>query len=429
MKYFKNTSWLMGEKILRMTVGLFVGVWVARYLGPEQFGLFSYAQSFVGLFAIISSFGLDSIVVRELVKDEARKDELLGTSFVLKVVGALLTLIVLGIAVNFTSNDSYTNRLVFIIASATVFQSFNVIDLYFQSKVLSKYVVYANIIALLTSSAIKVALILNESPLEYFAWLVLFDSFVLALGLIYFFVRKKGVNTKHLTFKMHIAIALLKDSWPLILGGVAVSVYMQIDIVMIKEMLGSTAVGQYSVAVKLSELWYFIPIVIAPSLFPALMNAKKKDESIYYERLQNLYDLLAFLAIIIAFVLSFFSDLIVGLLYGEAYHQAGSVLMIYAWAGVAVFLGIASSQFLTIENLLHLSMYRTIIGSLVNVALNLILIPAYGIEGAAFATLGSYFIATFLLVFFTKTRSQCVFMLKSLLILPFILRVWRMRVA
>ena len=72
MKYFKNTSWLFGEKILRMIVGLFVGIWVARYLGPEQFGLFSYAQGFVGLFTAISTLELDGIVVRELIKDEKR---------------------------------------------------------------------------------------------------------------------------------------------------------------------------------------------------------------------------------------------------------------------------------------------------------------------------------------------------------------------
>jgi O-antigen/teichoic acid export membrane protein len=86
MRYFANTSWLFGEKILRMIVGLFVGIWVARYLGPEQFGLLSYAQSFVGLFTAIATLGLDGIVVRELVKDPSRRDELIGTAFWLKFI-------------------------------------------------------------------------------------------------------------------------------------------------------------------------------------------------------------------------------------------------------------------------------------------------------------------------------------------------------
>ena len=139
MKYFKNTSWLFAEKILRMVVGLFVGIWVARYLGPEQFGLFSYAQSFVGLFTAFATLGLDGIVVRELVKDKSRRDELIGSAFWLKLIGAFVVLIILAIAIHFTSNDSYTNYLVFIIASATIFQSFNVVDFYFQSKFYNIY--------------------------------------------------------------------------------------------------------------------------------------------------------------------------------------------------------------------------------------------------------------------------------------------------
>ena len=189
MKYFKNTSWLFGEKILRMVVGLFVGIWVARYLGPEQFGLFSYAQSFVGLFTAIAALGLDGIVVRELVKDESRRDELIGTAFWLKLIGAIAVLLILAIAVNFTSNDHATNIIVFIVASATVFQAFNVVDFYFQAKVMSKYIVYANVISLFLSSIVKVVLILNEAPLVAFAWVVLFDSFVLACGFIYYCIK------------------------------------------------------------------------------------------------------------------------------------------------------------------------------------------------------------------------------------------------
>ena len=126
MKYFKNTSWLFAEKVLRMVVGIFVAIWVARYLGPEQFGLFSYAGSFVGLFTAFATLGLDGIVIRELVKDEGRRDKLIGTAFWLKFFGAFLVLIVLAIAIIFTSNDTQTNSLIFIIASATIFQSFKI---------------------------------------------------------------------------------------------------------------------------------------------------------------------------------------------------------------------------------------------------------------------------------------------------------------
>ena len=417
MKYFKNTSWLFGEKILRMVVGLFVGIWGARYLGPEQFGLFSYAKSFVGLFTAIATLGLNGIVVRELVKDESRCDELIGTTFWLKVMGAFGVLLILAIAINFTSNDTYTNTLVFIIASATIFQSFNVVDFYFQSKVMSKFVVYANIISFFLSSIVKIVLILNDAPLIAFAWVVLFDSLVLALGFVYFFFRNSSFKIKNLTFRRETAIDLLRDSWPLILSGIVISIYMKIDQVMIKELLGTNAVGQYAAAVRISEAWYFIPVVIASSLFPAIINAKKQSEELYYERLQRLYDLMVWMAIAIALPMTFMSDWIVELLYGGQYNEAGAVLMIHIWAGVFVFLGVASGKWFMAENLQIFSTINTTIGAVVNIGLNYILIPKIGIEGAAWATLISYFIAAYLcLAFWKKTRINFIYLSKTMLI-------------
>ena len=177
-RYFANTAWLFAEKILRMVVGLFVGVWVARYLGPERYGLLSYAQSFVGLFGAIATLGLDGIVVRELVKDESKRNLLLGTA---------------------------------IIGSATIFQSFNVIDLYFQSKVISRYVVFTNMVSLAMSSIIKIGLILYQASLIAFALMVLFDSIILALGYLYFYL-KKDLSFRDWRFDKRVAVALLKDS-------------------------------------------------------------------------------------------------------------------------------------------------------------------------------------------------------------------------
>ena len=400
MKYFRNTSWLFGEKILRMIVGLFVGIWVVRYLGPEQFGLLSYAQSFVGLFTVIATLGLDGgILVRELVKDETRRGELIGTAFWLKIIGAFGVLLILLVAVNLTSNDTYTNTLVFIIASATIFQSFNVVDLYFQSKVISKFAVYANIISLFLSSLVKIALILNEAPLITFAWVVLFDSFILACGFIYFYIKNNStLNIKNLKFRSKTAASLLKDSWPLILSGVVISIYMKIDQVMIKEMMSAEAVGQYAAAVQISEAWYFIPIVIASSFFPAIINAKKQSEEFYYARLQKLYNFIVWFSIVIAVIMTFTSDWIVELLYGAQYNESGSVLMIHIWAGISVFFGVANSKWLLIENLQKYRIYIDVFGAVLNIGLNLLLIPMWGINGAAIATLISYF-GTFLIIF------------------------------
>ncbi|MCC7050784.1 MAG: flippase [Bacteroidia bacterium] len=422
-RYSKNTGWLLGEKILRIFVSLFVGVWVARYLGPDRFGLLSYSMAFVGLFAAISTLGLDGIVVRELVKDGSKQDKLIGTAFWLKLIGGFVVLAVMAFAINFTSNDSYTNLLVFIIASASVFQSFNVIDFYFQSKVLSKYVVFANIISLLLSSIVKVILIINKAPLIAFAWAVLFDSVVLAVGFVYFYF-KNNLSFRKWKFEKDVAIELLRDSWPLILSSAVIAIYMRIDQVMIKEMMNNEAVGQYAAAVRISEAWYFMPMVISSSLFPAIVNAKAKSDEIYYARLQKLYDLMVWLAIAIALPMTFLSDWVVNLLYGGQYYQAGSVLIIHIWASVFVFLGVASGTWFTAENLQIFSFYRTFFGMCTNVFLNFLLIPVYGINGAAVATLISQIIAAYLYdLFNSKTRKMFYIKTKSILGLSLINRV------
>jgi O-antigen/teichoic acid export membrane protein len=202
----------------------------------------------------------------------------------------------------------------------------------------------------------------------------------------------------------------LRDSWPLIFGSIAASIYMRIDQVMIKEMLDAEAVGQYAAAVRLSEAWYFIPVVISASLFPAIINAKKVSEKLYYERLQKLYDLMVWTALAIAIPMTFMSDWIVELLYGEKYYQAGSVLMIHIWAGVFVFLGVASGKWLLNENLQKIAFYRTFYGMLINISLNYLLIPKFGIIGAAISTTISYMFAGYLLDISNKKTKQMFFM-------------------
>ena len=417
MKYFKNTSWLFGEKILRMIVGLFVGIWVARYLGPEQFGLFSYAQSFVALFSIIATLGLNSIVVRELVKNNIDKNILIGTSFIMMFFASLFVIFLLFIATFFTSNDFYTNSLIFILASATIFQSFNVIDFYFQSNVLSKYIVYSNIIGLLTSSIIKIILILTDAPLIDFVWLVLFDSIILSIGFIYFYKTKKE-ELKNWKFDKKIALFLLKDSYPLIIAGVINSIYMKVDQVMIKEMLGVIEVGYYSAAVKLSEAWFAIGVVICNSLFPAIVNAKKISVEFYYQRIYKLFLFLVIIAYFLSIFVYFLSDYIILFLYGKEFIESSSVLSIHIFSAIFVYLGVSSGRWLIIENKTLLNLYRNIFGVIVNIIFNIIFIPEFGIIGAAYASLTAYISAFYLIDIFQKDTRKIFFLkTKSLLLI------------
>jgi len=421
-RYFANTSWLFFERISRMVITLLVGIYVARYLGPSNYGLLSYAQSFVVLFSAIATLGLDNIVVRDLVGNEKKRDELLGATFILKVVGSIVLLGMLAVVVRFTTNDNFTNLLIFIIALATIFQSFNAIDFYFRSKVLSRYTVYAQTASLISSAIIKILLIYFKMGLVYFAAVMVVESVILAVGLIAMYIKQK-LNIFNWKIKFDLAKRLLKDSWPLILSGVAISIYMRIDQVMIKQMVNLGAVGNYAVAVRLSEAWYFIPMAITSSVFPAIINAKKVSEKLYYERLQKLYDLMTWLAIGIALPITFLANDIIRLLFGIQYQVAAGVLRIYIWAGIFVFLGVASSQYLIAENYTRVLFFVTFMGMIANVILNIILIPKYGINGAATATLLSQFMVAFSIILIPKTRKNFILMLKSFSLISCIRRV------
>ncbi|HYN55491.1 MAG TPA: oligosaccharide flippase family protein, partial [Methylotenera sp.] len=182
-RYFSNTSWMFGEQILRMIAGLLVGIWVARYLGPEQFGIFSYAIAFVSIFGVLAKLGLDGIMVRNLVTDPQKRDIYLGTAFWLKLFGAFITLGIMAFATLFTSNDHTTNLYIFIIASGIIFQSFEVVDFYFQSQVLSKFVSTCKIIQLVISSIAKIYLVITGADLFWFVVVTLIDQVTLALTL------------------------------------------------------------------------------------------------------------------------------------------------------------------------------------------------------------------------------------------------------
>lgn len=409
-----NTGWLFADKLLRMGVGLFVGVWIARYLGPEQFGLWNFSIAFVALFGAFATLGLDSIVVRELVKNPERQNELLGTAFVLKIVGALIALILVMVAITFIRyGETLTLLLVAITAAGFIFQSLNVIDFYFQANVKSRYTVYAVNTAFILMTLIKIILLIFSAPLIAFALAGLGEVALTSIFLIFAF-RFNHQNMREWHYCRNVAGELLKHSWPLILSGLAIMIYMRIDQIMIGQMLGDVEVGLFSAAVRISEVWYFVPMAIASSILPSLVSTKRQSEALYNSRLQKLFDLMVILALLLAIPLTLLSDWVVVFLYGETYRNAGLVLAIHVWGGVFVFLGVASGQWFITENLQNLAFYRTLLGAILNVFANIILIPTYGIAGAAVSTLLSQSSASYFFdlsnhktrgMFWMKTKS------------------------
>jgi O-antigen/teichoic acid export membrane protein len=412
-KIIGNINWLVLERVLRNLLALFVVAWVARYLGPEQFGLMNYALSFVALFSALSIMGLNGITVRNIVSNPENKEEYLGTTLLLKFFGSLSMLIISVIGIALIEPDNTSVQLfVLIVALGYIFKSFDTIDLWFQSQVQSKYSVFSRSIAFVIISILKIGLVITQAPLVAFVLMYALDNLLAALLLIYLYHKKVTFSFFEWQVKYDVMKSLLKDSWPLILSGIAVMLYMKIDQVMIGNMLGDSQLGIYSAAVKLSEAWYFIPMIVSGSVFPAILNTRKKSRELYLERLQMLYDSFTLFSIIVAFITTFIAPFVVHIIYGVEYIEAAAVLSIHIWAGVFVFLGVASSKYLVAENLTKISFYRTSIGAITNLILNFLLIPEYGILGAAIATLISQMLSSYVLNALFK-KSKIAFIMQS----------------
>jgi len=416
-----NTGWLFADKIIRMGAGLLVGVWVARYLGPDRFGLLSYAGAFAALFAAIATLGLDGIVVRNIVREPESRDTTLGTAFVLKLIGGSASfLLTLGAVFLVRPADPLTQWLVGLAAAGTLFQSLDVIDFWFQSQVLSRYTVYAKNAAFLLVAVAKVVLILVQAPLIAFAWAGCAEIALGAAGLVLAY-RNTGRSLGEWRVDTTLARDLLRDSWPLILSGIVIMVYMRIDQVMLGQMAGDREVGVYSAAVRLAEVWYFIPMSIVSSVFPSIVEARSAGDGPFYRRLQKLYNLMAFLGYAVALPVTFLAGPVIRLLFGAAYDSAGPMLALLIWAGLFTNLGVARSTFLTAMNWTRVHFLTVSLGCVINVVLNLLLIPRYGGMGAVAASCAAYWFAAHGACFFYRPLQRTGWMLTRALFYP---RIW-----
>lgn len=398
-KVVSNIGWLFADKILQMGLSLIVGIWVARYLGPEQFGLFNYAIAFVALLGPMANLGLDTIVVRDIVRHPDSKNETLGTSLALKLSGgAVTTLLAFGAISLLQPQDNLTHWLVGIIAAGTIFQAFETIDLWFRSQVQSKYTVVVKNSAYILVCALRIALIQMQAPLIAFAWARFGELALAAVGLVMVY-QTSGQDLKAWCSSLPRAKKLLTESWPLIVSGIAIYVYSTIDQIMLGSFNQTVQLGIYAAAVKISQIFDFIPSIMQISFFPKLTEAKAQGESEYIKKFQAYFDLTLILWIMVAIPVSLFSNYVVHFLYGDNYAASATVLSIYVWAQFGSGFGVARNAFIMIEGKAHNELYLTFTGASLNIILNWYLIPKYGAIGATVATLITYFVVAVLLNF------------------------------
>lgn len=427
-KYFWNTGWLitarMGSLLLKM---LITAIALPNYLGAEQNGILSYPLVLITFFVAISSLGMDTFVTRQLLQQPDRQHTILGTAFRLRWLAGLAVLPLIYLTYIFieifaVQAPAAPLKYVAIVSLICIFQSVNIIDNYFQSRTAGKYIMFVQVGGNLLSAAIKLILILIQAPLVWFVWMLAIDVLLLSVGYILVY-QLRGGQLSQWKYDGSTAKQLLTNSWPLAFSALFVSLYMKIDQLMIDAYLGKAALGVYTPVVNLSEAWYFIPMAIVTSVFPAIMNARRDDPVRYKKRLTNLYELMVILGVGVAILTTFAAPTLYKTFYKPEFHAGADVLVTHIWAGVFISLNVASGQYFLAEGYTRLLFVRSLIGAGVNICLNAWWIPQYGLMGAAYSTIVAYACSAFFVIFVPKTREQGVLLLKSLFLIPLIKRL------
>lgn len=393
----RNMGWLGASRLFQVVIAFVVGAWVARHLGPEQYGVLAYAVAWVTLFASVAMVGASTVLVRNFVNEPEQAGTAFGTALAVRVA---LLLVSMALAVLVAWDERGDDPVVFgfvgLLSIAQCVKASAIVDFWFQSRVQSKYVVLSNAGALFVSGGLRVGLIWADADLAWFVWAVVVEWVVQALLLSVSFIRHGELPWSTIKPSWDYAKLYFADAWPMALSGVASTVYLRIDQVMLEALSSPAEVGNYAVASGLIQSAYFVPTMICASLFPALVRARRVDGERYRALLQRMFTYLLWLGLVAALALWLGAELLTAMIWGEAFSGAAAVLEISGWSLVFVFLMIASGRHLIAENETLIAMTRPLVGAAVNVAANWLLIPAYGGRGAAMATLLSFFAAAVL---------------------------------
>lgn len=409
LQYLANTFWPLLEKGTRLLLGFFIGTLVVRNLGPETFGKLSYVQGVLAIISVFITFGMDEVISRDLIlnKGTPKEKEILGTysqiRLILTFVITSLIFVITFLMYRFGQLESVSFFLFLILSLQFLFQTSQILVLFYQSQIQNKTIAVDNLTALIICSVLRLILIyiVSTKKAEWFAAVITIEFVINALLLLgHYGVR--NIFSWH--FNKQYAAQLVRECIPYALSGIFVTLYMRIDQLMIEHFLNNTQLGYYSSAVRLSEVFYFIPAAIAASLFPSIMESINNEE-VYLHKFQSLYGLLTFLGLSITLILSLVAPFLIKILYGAQFQPASEVLIIHVWASIFIFFGAAKSKWIVTKKLQKLSFFYIATGAAINFVLNLYFIPIYGVKGAALTTLATQIIITLILpIFFKQDR-------------------------
>jgi O-antigen/teichoic acid export membrane protein len=383
-----NTGWLLFNRVIRMLIGITVGAWVARYLGPARFGELSYIIAFIAFFQVIAGLESDGFIVRDIARNHGDTAVILGTSLRLRIISGICSWLAAVIVMYlFHPDDRELCLMAVIVGAMLVFQASDIIDLWFESQSQSRRTVLAKLVSYLFSNSIRVFLLLTKAPLIAFAGVIALESFALAVALIVAY-RRFPTNER---WRADLAQAkeLLHLCWPFVASGVMITAYMRIDQIMLKEMLGERELGIYAAALALAQAWNIIPATLVASLAPFVARKKSRSEAEYQDALVIIFRFFAIVAFMGAGLTAFASPWIIGLLYGAEYQSSAVVLSALVFVIVLVFQGMAQTLWVINNNVRIANLIGASLAALISILANLVLIREYGIMGAVF----SYMIA------------------------------------
>jgi PST family polysaccharide transporter len=390
-----NFAWLVADKMMRLIIGLLVSAWVARHLGPEQFGVLAYALTFIAIFQAIALLGLDNLVVRDLAAYPLQAHKYLGTTIGLRCASATASYVMaVTIAALLNNGDDLIFTVISIVGLIILFQISDVVDLWFQSQLQSRRTVIAKGASYFLTAAIKIGLIFSGVGLIAFAAAAVIEAALALVALS--FAYRLFKTTARWEWSTSVAMELLKQSWPLFISGLSVLLYMRISVIFLRESAGNTAVGIYIVGVTLSELWYFIPMALASSLAPYVSRKRIEGGGEYKSVIYKAFSMMWILSFTVVILNALTAKYLVALLYGEQYKISAEIYALHAFTFVPVCLGVIQSIWLINEGRSKLALYQAISGAIVALCLNFILTPTYGAHGAAVATVASQFVQAFL---------------------------------
>lgn len=403
----RSVGWLLAERALRLLIGVTINIITARHLAPEQFGEYSFALSLVSLFSILVGLGLDNEVIKRVVSQPNLAVNILGTSFFLKLIGAIILLPLLySISGVFKFSERQT-VLLLLFGTMYLWHPLQVIDYYLQSRVLSKYFAISSLVSLVIGSIIRLALIFLNANVIWFALAMVIDAAVINLLLLYVYLITLNESIKHWVFDFRLGLSILKSALPVALATLGFTLNLRLDQVMIGGMLGESEVGQYAAGIKLSELINTVPMVLLVVYFPRLVTLSKSNANKFRTQIVRLYSLLIWFGFVINVFTYSFGGKLVELLYGKEFAPANNVFQICMLAAPFVFLGMASNNYLIAKELQKFLAAKSLFGLTINVILNLTLIPNFGMQGAAWATfVSSFFSNIFFDLIWKSTRDN-----------------------